>query len=53
MVVGAGRGPLVQSALNAAHNTGRKIKLIVVEKNPNAIVTLLSLREEMWSEKGK
>lgn len=53
MVVGAGRGPLVQSAMQAADNTGRNIKLIVVEKNPNAIVTLMALLEERWSDKGK
>lgn len=52
MVVGAGRGPIVKAAMNAAKNTGRKIKLIVVEKNPNAIVTLLALQEEIWSDEG-
>lgn len=52
MVVGAGRGPLVRSAINASINTGRKIKIIVVEKNPNAIVTLMGLKEELWADKG-
>lgn len=53
MVVGAGRGPLVRSAFNAATNVKRKIKMYVIEKNPNAIVTLTALKEEMWHEKGK
>lgn len=39
MVVGAGRGPLVRAALNAAEKADRKIRLYAVEKNPNAIVT--------------
>lgn len=53
MVVGAGRGPLVRSAFNASANVNRKIKMYVVEKNPNAIVTLSALQEEMWSNKGE
>lgn len=52
MVVGAGRGPLVRSAINASKNVGVKIKIIVVEKNPNAIVTLTALKEEMWPNEG-
>lgn len=52
MVVGAGRGPLVRSAFNASTNVNRKIKMYVIEKNPNAIVTLAALQEEMWSDKG-
>lgn len=52
MVVGAGRGPLVRSAINASINTKRKIKILVIEKNPNAIITLSSLKEEMWSDIG-
>ena len=39
MVVGAGRGPLVKCALNAAEKTSRKMKVFAVEKNPNAINT--------------
>lgn len=51
MVVGAGRGPLVRSAINASINTKRKIKMYVIEKNPNAIITLTSLKEEMWADR--
>ncbi|XP_031631441.1 protein arginine N-methyltransferase 5-like [Contarinia nasturtii] len=51
MVVGAGRGPLVRSAFNASANVNRKIKMYVIEKNPNAIVTLTALQEELWKNK--
>lgn len=52
MVVGAGRGPLVRAAINAAEITKRKIKIFVIEKNPNAVITLTALINEMWSDKG-
>uniref|UniRef100_A0A2N9ERZ7 Protein arginine N-methyltransferase n=1 Tax=Fagus sylvatica TaxID=28930 RepID=A0A2N9ERZ7_FAGSY len=51
MVVGAGRGPLVRASLQAAEETGRKLKIYAVEKNPNAVVTLHSLvKLEGWEE---
>lgn len=53
MVVGAGRGPLVRSTFNASRNVSRKVKVYVIEKNPNAIVTLTALKEELWSDKGE
>uniref|UniRef100_A0A2K2A9I6 PRMT5 arginine-N-methyltransferase domain-containing protein n=1 Tax=Populus trichocarpa TaxID=3694 RepID=A0A2K2A9I6_POPTR len=40
MVVGAGRGPLVRASLQATEETGHKLKVYAVEKNPNAVVTL-------------
>ena len=42
-VVGAGRGPLVRAALNAARQTERRLKIYAIEKNPNAVVTLHKL----------
>ncbi|KAJ6637456.1 Protein arginine N-methyltransferase 5 [Pseudolycoriella hygida] len=51
MVVGAGRGPLLRSSLNAAAKSGRKIKLYAIEKNPHAINSLQSLIDELWSDK--
>jgi len=39
MVVGAGRGPLVDAALRASTSCGRMVKIFAVEKNPGAIVT--------------
>jgi protein arginine N-methyltransferase 5 len=40
MVVGAGRGPLVQCAIDGAKEAGCKVKMFAIEKNPNAVVTL-------------
>ncbi|XP_057434586.1 protein arginine N-methyltransferase 1.5 [Lotus japonicus] len=51
MVVGAGRGPLVRASLQAAEETGRKLKVYAVEKNPNAVVTLHALiKMEGWED---
>ncbi|XP_001600397.1 protein arginine N-methyltransferase 5 [Nasonia vitripennis] len=50
MVVGAGRGPLVRAALNASANAKRQIKVYAVEKNPNAVLTLQALQQEMWGD---
>lgn len=42
MVVGAGRGPLVSAALQAASQVSHKqMKVFAVEKNPNAVVTFV------------
>lgn len=52
MVVGAGRGPLVRAALRAADTVGRDVRMYAVEKNPNAVVTLLDLhRQQGWGER--
>ncbi|KJE95677.1 protein arginine methyltransferase 5 [Capsaspora owczarzaki ATCC 30864] len=48
MVVGAGRGPLVQAALEAAERANCKVKVYAVEKNPNAVATLLVRKNEEW-----
>lgn len=50
MVLGAGRGPLVQAALKAGESSGRKVKVIAVEKNTNAVVTLLTRKDEEWGD---
>ncbi|CAL5222774.1 g5187 [Coccomyxa viridis] len=51
MVVGAGRGPLVRAALNAARQTERRLKIYAIEKNPNAVVTLHKLvAAERWED---
>lgn len=49
MVLGAGRGPLVDAALRAAQGLDRKLKLFVVEKNPPAVVTLKHRARDDWS----
>ncbi|XP_063695873.1 protein arginine N-methyltransferase 5-like [Culicoides brevitarsis] len=50
MIVGAGRGPLVRAVINASKKTGRKVRIYIIEKNPNAIITLHSLRNEIWKD---
>jgi type II protein arginine methyltransferase len=49
LIVGAGRGPLVSCTIEAGKKIGCKLRLFVVEKNPNAIVTLSSLIDDEWS----
>nr|XP_008172721.2 protein arginine N-methyltransferase 5 isoform X2 [Chrysemys picta bellii] len=48
MVLGAGRGPLVNATLRASRQAGRRVKIYAVEKNPNAVVTLESWQYEEW-----
>jgi protein arginine N-methyltransferase 5 len=50
MVVGAGRGPLVQATLNASDKTGRNVKVYAVEKNPGAVVTLRNRQRDEWGD---
>lgn len=39
MVVGCGRGPLVNVCRNVCIDLGLKYKIYALEKNPNAIIT--------------
>ena len=48
MVVGAGRGPLVEASRNAAQEVQKRVKIFAVEKNPNAIITLQTLWQQRW-----
>lgn len=48
MVVGAGRGPLVQCSINGAKEAGCKVKMFAIEKNPNAVVTLEARNLAQW-----
>jgi protein arginine N-methyltransferase 5 len=51
MVVGAGRGPIVRAALQAANRCGIAIRVIALDKNPNAVITLRNLiRSEGWGD---
>ena len=43
MYFGAGRGPLIRRALAAAKKTKANVKVIALDKNPNAIVTLRNM----------
>lgn len=40
---GAGRGPLIRRALQAAKAASANVKIIALDKNPNAIVTLRNM----------
>lgn len=48
MVVGAGRGPLVNASLNAAKEAKRKVQIYAVEKNMSAVVGLKYTQETQW-----
>ncbi|XP_072885163.1 protein arginine N-methyltransferase 5-like [Hemitrygon akajei] len=50
MVLGAGRGPLVNASLRAARQADRKIKVFAIEKNINAVVTLQNWKYEEWGD---
>ncbi|KAG0198038.1 hypothetical protein BGX28_008481 [Mortierella sp. GBA30] len=51
MVVGAGRGPLVNCALRAADKAGRDVRIYAVEKNPNAFVTIQNMKAALWGDR--
>lgn len=51
MVVGAGaRGPLVDRCISAANVCGRRVRVYAIEKNQNAIPTLLMKKEQVWGD---
>jgi protein arginine N-methyltransferase 5 len=50
MVVGAGRGPLVEASLKASRSTKRKIRVYAVEKNPGAVNTLQNRQRDEWGD---
>lgn len=43
MYFGAGRGPLIRRALSAAKRADANVKVVALDKNPNAIVTLRNM----------
>lgn len=51
LVVGAGRGPLVDACIEAARDSNLfcLLKIIAVEKNPNSVVTLEYRKRQNWS----
>ncbi|VVC91823.1 unnamed protein product [Leptidea sinapis] len=51
MVLGAGRGPLVRATFNAADKTNTNVKVIVVEKNPSAVVVLADQVHGSWRDR--
>eukprot|EP01083_Nonionella_stella_P277341 942831_1 len=51
MVVGAGRGPLVNCSLRAAAAAKRKVKIFAIEKNSSAVVILNMMKRAHWKER--
>ncbi|KAI9487100.1 MAG: PRMT5 arginine-N-methyltransferase-domain-containing protein [Benjaminiella poitrasii] len=51
MVVGAGRGPLVNCCLRASEKSERNVHIYALEKNSNAFVTLQTVKAEKWGDK--
>jgi protein arginine N-methyltransferase 5 len=49
MVLGAGRGPLVDAAIRAAEGWPGKLQLFAIEKNPTALVTLKHRAKDDWA----
>lgn len=47
-VIGAGRGPLVKASLKAADLAAVDVKVYAVEKNENAIPTLMMYQKNIW-----
>jgi PRMT5 arginine-N-methyltransferase/PRMT5 TIM barrel domain len=53
VVVGAGRGPLVDAALKAADEVGVPVAVTAVEKNPNAVMVLRTRLREVVAWRGR
>ncbi|XP_026835712.1 protein arginine N-methyltransferase 5 isoform X1 [Drosophila erecta] len=51
MLLGGGRGPLARAVFNAAELSKRKVRLYIIEKNPNAIRTLSNMVKTLWANK--
>lgn len=49
-VIGAGRGPLVKASLKAADLAAVNVKVYAIEKNENAIPTLMLYKNNIWGE---
>jgi len=47
-VIGAGRGPLVKASLRAADLAAVNVKIYAIEKNENAIPTLILYQKNVW-----
>ncbi|RKP16056.1 Skb1 methyltransferase, partial [Rozella allomycis CSF55] len=47
-VLGAGRGPLVNRAISASKTSNVDVEIVALDKNPNAVVKLLTMKENEW-----
>ncbi|OAF67061.1 Protein arginine N-methyltransferase 5 [Intoshia linei] len=52
-ILGGGRGPIVTKVVEAVNDMNSDAKVIVVEKNPNAIITLKDVNSKEWNNKVK
>ncbi|HHX81683.1 MAG TPA: hypothetical protein GX696_01705, partial [Pseudomonadaceae bacterium] len=50
MVLGAGRGPIVDAAVRAARRFQGQVRFFVIEKNPSAVVTLTHRARDDWAD---
>lgn len=50
MVLGAGRGPIVDAAVRAARRFQGQVRFFVIEKNPSAVVTLRHRARDDWAD---
>ncbi|VDL92718.1 unnamed protein product [Schistocephalus solidus] len=50
-ILGAGRGPFVAASLQASERSGCPVRIYVVEKNPNALLTLRHRLETEWKDR--
>jgi protein arginine N-methyltransferase 5 len=50
MVLGAGRGPIVDAAVRASRTFRGEVRLFVIEKNPSAVVTLQHRARDDWAD---
>ncbi|GJQ10584.1 hypothetical protein GpartN1_g2375.t1 [Galdieria partita] len=46
MVLGAGRGPLVNASIRASQRVGIVVRIYAIEKNPHAVWTLKSIQQK-------
>ena len=50
MILGAGRGPIVDAAVRASRNFAGRVRFFVIEKNPSAAVTLMHRARDDWGD---
>jgi protein arginine N-methyltransferase 5 len=50
MVLGAGRGPIVDAAVRASREFDGVVRFFVIEKNPSAVVTLQHRARDDWAD---
>ncbi|KAM7540939.1 hypothetical protein Aperf_G00000023161 [Anoplocephala perfoliata] len=49
-ILGAGQGPFVDASLRASRRSGCPVRIYVIEKNPNALLTLKRRLQSDWTD---